>query len=320
MIRTPCAWARGELRRNFTTDFAARNGLHSHSGTSISVQMNSARARITHANIQTTRCHTTKPPKVPEPSQTIPGPSWLWLEPIYEPFRAYGRVQQRKPYMTQFISSLVIYFVGDLVAQGIAGDAAVPVEGNVVVGEGSSDADEKGWVQQWSDNRDWSRTGRAIIIGGLSSIPSYKWFLWLGNNFNYGSKILSLSTKVVVNQALFTPLFNSYFFGMQSLLSGASLSDCAERIKNTVPTSWINSCKLWPIVTAFSFTYIPIQYRSIFGGVIAIGWQTYLSLLNQRAAALEGGHTDDVVETKKVQRVVEVREEKEQGGREKCAA
>lgn len=91
----------------------------------------------------------------------------------------------------------------------------------------------------------------------------------------------------MVNQILFTPIFNSYFFGMQTLLAGASFDEIVERIKHTVPTSWINSCKLWPVVTAFSFTYIPIQYRSIFGGVIAIGWQTYLSLLNQRAAAQE---------------------------------
>lgn len=241
----------------------------------------SAHLRTTPSKI-TRRLHASKGPvgqKAPETSNTIPGPSWLWLEPIYEPFRAYGRVQQRKPYMTQFISSLVIYFVGDLVAQSIA----EPAPSETVVEEG----EEKGWVQEWSDNRDWHRTGRSLIIGGLSSIPAYKWFLWLGNNFNYGSKILSLTVKVAVNQALFTPLFNSYFFGMQSLLSGASASEIIERIKNTVPTSWINSCKVWPAVTAFSFTYIPIQYRSIFGGVIAIGWQTYLSLLNQRAAAQE---------------------------------
>ena len=74
---------------------------------------------------------------------------------------------------------------------------------------------------------------------------------------------------------------------MQSLLTGMSLSDTIDRIKQTVPVSWLNSCKLWPAVTAFSFAVIPIEYRSIFGGVIAIGWQTYLSLLNQRAAAGE---------------------------------
>lgn len=96
-----------------------------------------------------------------------------------------------------------------------------------------------------------------------------------------------ITAQILVSQIFFTPIFNSYFFGMQSLLSGASFDEIVERIKNTVPTSWINSCKFWPAVTAFSFTYVPIQYRSIFGGVIAIGWQTYLNLLNQRAAAQE---------------------------------
>lgn len=65
-----------------------------------------------------------------------------------------------------------------------------------------------------------------------------------------------------------------------------------DRIKRTVPTSMINSLRLWPAVTAFSFTFIDAQYRSIFAGVIAIGWQTYLSYLNRKAEveeALENG-------------------------------
>jgi protein Mpv17 len=128
-------------------------------------------------------------------------------------------------------------------------------------------------------------------------------------------------TKVVVNQAFFTPIFNSYFFGMQSLLSGASIPECIERIKNTVPTSWINSCKVWPAITAFSFTYIPIQYRSIFGGVIAIGWQTYLSLLNQRAAAAEEeAEHGAVVKAVKEVRVEQRMERGREGDQQKCAA
>ena len=74
-----------------------------------------------------------------------------------------------------------------------------------------------------------------------------------------------------------------------------TIPETIDRIKSTVPVSWINSCKLWPAVTAFSFAFIPIEYRSIFGGVIAIGWQTYLSILNQRAAAgedLESSHEE----------------------------
>lgn len=107
--------------------------------------------------------------------------------------------------------------------------------------------------------------------------------LWLSNNFNYSSRILSLGTKVVVNQICFTPIFNSYFFGMQAFLAGESWQNIVERIRVTVPVSFVNSCKLWPAVTAFSFTFIPMEYRSLFAGVVAVGWQTYLSFLNRKA-------------------------------------
>ncbi|KAH8724597.1 hypothetical protein GQ44DRAFT_708456 [Phaeosphaeriaceae sp. PMI808] len=283
MIPIVCVQARQQGFRR-TATLQPRNRI---SGNTPAFQSTRSRTSPPHLSRRHNASGPSAAPKTTETANTIPGPNWLWLEPIYQPFRAYGRVQQRKPYMTQFISSLVIYFVGDLVAQSIAGPAT-----SEVATEDAEEAEDQGWVQQWIENRDWHRTGRSLIIGGLSSIPAYKWFLWLGNNFNYGSKILSLTTKVLVNQAFFTPIFNSYFFGMQSLLSGASFSEIIERIKNTVPTSWINSCKVWPAITAFSFQYIPIQYRSIFGGVIAIGWQTYLSLLNQRAAALEEAEQD----------------------------
>jgi len=129
--------------------------------------------------------------KTPESAKSIPGPTWLWLEPVYEPFRAYGRVQRRRPYTTQFISALVIYFVGDLVAQSLG--ATLGAEQKAVDEE---EVEERGWVQVWAEERDWARTARALTIGGLAAVPGYKWFLWLSNSFNYSSKVLSLTTKV----------------------------------------------------------------------------------------------------------------------------
>lgn len=92
--------------------------------------------------------------------------------------------------MTQFVSSLVIYLVGDFVAQSI-GPPSEPI-GN----EEAEEEEEKGWAQAWAEERDWARTGRALLIGGAAAVPGYKWFLWLSNSFNYNSKILSLATKV----------------------------------------------------------------------------------------------------------------------------
>ena len=108
-------------------------------------------------------------------------------------------------------------------------------------------------------------------------------FMFLSYNFNYASRLLSIATKVTVNQIVYAPTFNTYFFGMQALLAGESLEETWMRVKNTVPTSMVNSVKLWPAVTAFSFTFIPIEFRSIFVGIIAVGWQTYLSFLNRSA-------------------------------------
>lgn len=109
--------------------------------------------------------------------------------------------------------------------------------------------------------------------------------MFLHNNFNYGSKALSILTKVAVQQACFTPVFNTYFFSMHSLLAGATIEETWERVKKALPVSIANSVKLWPAVTAFSFMYVPPQFRNVFAGVIAVGWQTYLSWLNQKAAA-----------------------------------
>ncbi|KAF6519457.1 hypothetical protein HZS61_017831 [Fusarium oxysporum f. sp. conglutinans] len=131
------------------------------------------------------------------------------------------------------------------------------------------------------------RTLRNAVIGCVAAIPNYKWFMFLSHNFNYSSRLLSLATKVTVGQVVFTPIFNTYFFGAQALLSGCDIPGTIERVKDTVPTSIINSCKLWPMVTAFSFSFLSIGWRPLFHGVVAVGWQTYLSFLNRMAEVKE---------------------------------
>lgn len=56
----------------------------------------------------------------------------------------------------------------------------------------------------------------------------------------------------------------------------------AEHVRKTVPTSFVNSCKLWPAVTAINFWVVPVDFRAVTAGVVAVGWQTYLSFLNRR--------------------------------------
>lgn len=226
--------------------------------------------RLQYAPKRWQSSHNTPPKEPPKDSElkTIPGPIWVWTQPL----NSYSRAHKRRPYTVQIVSTLIIYYFGDMAAQRINPTPRHETDENLSASTSTYDP---------------QRTIRALLIGSIAAIPGYHWFLLLARNFNYTSKPISILVKVLVNQIVFTPIFNSYFFGMQSALSGAGWSEIVKRIKNTVPTSWKNSWKLWPVVTAFSFAFVRVELRGLFAGVIAIGWQTYLSILNQRAAKME---------------------------------
>ncbi|KAI2464121.1 hypothetical protein F4781DRAFT_87198 [Annulohypoxylon bovei var. microspora] len=193
-------------------------------------------------------------PKLPADAPAQPVSIWLRLGPLTRAGQAYARSQRNRPFATQIASAVAIYLAADISAQRISG---------------------KEYVAE--------RTVRNMAIGAVSAVPCFLWFVWLSKSFNYGSHIVSIGVKIVVNQMVFTPTFNTYFFGSQALLAGDSLADTWDRIVRTVPVSWVNAWKLWPAVLAFSFTYVPIAYRSVFSGAVAVGWQTYLSFLNRQA-------------------------------------
>ncbi|KAL5621846.1 hypothetical protein BROUX41_005791 [Berkeleyomyces rouxiae] len=189
------------------------------------------------------------------------------LGPLTNVVKAYGRQQRKRPWITQLWTAVVIYLCADILAQSISGRPY-----------------------------DVERTGRNLIIGLCMAIPSYEWLIFLGNHFNYRSRFVSLAVKVFIAQTFFTPLFNTYFFGMQALLAGASWPEIVAHVKATVPTSCLNSCKVWPTVTALSFAFLAPEYRNAFNGLVAIFWQTYLSFLNRSAQEnvekIEAGLTD----------------------------
>lgn len=69
--------------------------------------------------------------------------------PLIRTFELYGQAQRKRPYVTQLLTLIAIYAMGDLNAQLLFGEKDVQY--------------------------DPVRTGRNIAIGGIFSIPSYLW-------------------------------------------------------------------------------------------------------------------------------------------------
>ncbi|KAJ5201319.1 hypothetical protein N7449_006122 [Penicillium cf. viridicatum] len=175
-------------------------------------------------------------------------------KPKLSPLEWFRRSQSQRPYTTQLCLTPLIFCVGDFAAQMIGDD----------------------------DGFDYHRALRSAIAGLVIAIPTYKWFLFLGRRFNYSSPALSLGAKVAVNQTVYTPLFNVYFFAAHGLLAGEGVWGAMERVKDKASISIPRSFLFWPFVTAFNFTYIQPQSRGIATSIGSVFWQTYLSWLNSR--------------------------------------
>ncbi|KAM3444286.1 hypothetical protein MY4824_000175 [Beauveria thailandica] len=183
---------------------------------------------------------------------------WMRMGPLTQAATAFERAQKKRPYVVQTVSAMVIFIAADVSAQNISGAEYDPV-----------------------------RTARTTFIGALFAIPQYRWFYVLARYFNYKSKVLSITAKVAFNQVTFAVAFPTYFFGMQALLSGESIAGTTQRLQDTVPRSWKNSWKVWPAAMALNLSLVPLEYRALFSGLIAIGWQTYLSWMNRQAEMKE---------------------------------
>ena len=254
--------------------------------------------------------YSTKQASTPRPSDhnkapvqiQLPNQHWLWtpLQPLSYPFNAYSRATKRRPYLTQFISSLVIYFLGDLSSQYIQQLVpAPPIDASAATQIPTFTRSTQASTSTTQSTYDVHRSIRALFIGGTISIPSYLWFMYLSKLWPTLPHMTSLWMKVGLNTVVFAPVLNTYFFTVHSVLSsdsGYTWQAKAEaawlRVKSTVPRSWMNGCFFWPAVTAFSFSFVPPMHRSIFAGVAAIGWQTYLGLVNQSAKMEELSRTD----------------------------
>ena len=225
-------------------------------------------------------------------SQTLPStPERLRssMGNLGSPLAAYNRALKNRPYLTQFISSLIVYFLGDLSSQYVQRYVSEPA-GSSQESSTTEDA-EAGSSKQSTASYDPYRSMRALVIGGTMAIPSYLWFLRLSALWPNLPHLPGVLLKTGLNMVTFGPVINSYFFTIHSLLSGeggdtlqGKLEAAWTRVKNTVPRTLANGIFFWPAVTAFSLSYVPLRMRSLFMGGAGVCWQTYLGIVNAREA------------------------------------
>jgi len=167
---------------------------------------------------------------------------------------AYNEALDTNPLTAKACTSLVGWFLGDLLAQLFIVKAPL----------------------------DYARLATLTAFGFLYHGPSGHYFYnWLDSKVQ-GTDGKSVFTKVAIDQIFWCPLFMTVFFTYLGLVNGDSFSTIGTKIKNDLLTACQGSWKIWPIVHAVNFRFISTKHRLVFINGVQIAFNMFLSLLGSK--------------------------------------
>jgi Mpv17 / PMP22 family len=175
----------------------------------------------------------------------------------------YSQQLDRRPLLTKSISAGLIGSSGDWICQYLSRHAALAVDSP-------------------TQPYDWYRTGRFFVMGSLwvAPITSY-WYTALATRLVPGkTSVIRVTKRLVLDQFVFAPVFCPSFMGLLWLLEGLDLSTIAIQLKEVGPEIIVANWALWIPAMAVNFSVVPLKYQVLFGNVIALAWNVYLSYMS----------------------------------------
>jgi len=167
---------------------------------------------------------------------------------------AYNEALDKNPLTAKSCTSLVGWFLGDLLAQLF------------IVG----------------GPLDIKRLITLSAFGFLYHGPSGHYFYnWLDSKIE-GTDGKSVATKVLIDQVAWCPLFMTVFFTYLGLVNGDSFTTIGSKIKNDLFTAVQGSWKIWPVVHTVNFKFISTKHRLVFINGVQIAFNMFLSLLGSK--------------------------------------
>jgi protein Mpv17 len=167
---------------------------------------------------------------------------------------AYNEALDTNPLTAKACTSLVGWFLGDLLAQLFIVKAGLDVKRLITLS----------------------------AFGFLYHGPSGHYFYnWLDSKVQ-GTDGVAVATKVAIDQVIWCPLFMTVFFTYLGLCAGDSFGTIGNKIKNDLFTACQGSWKVWPFVHAVNFKFISTKHRLVFINAIQIAFNMFLSLLGAK--------------------------------------
>lgn len=230
---------------------------------------------------------------------------------FYRFLRFYNHVLHRYKYPVQIATGGLLWFTGDMLAQG-ATHLAVPSTNN--------DKEKEGF------RMNWERTGKMTLYGLCLSAPAYAfWYSFLDKashaafkgapqptfpvpNNAFTRPFLSRLTnpsqtsngvthlsghtvrtwkiigfKLVADTILFDPIYLSLFFTTTGLMEGKRMPEIGQKLRQDLLPTYLIDVFVWAPVQTANFRFVPVAYQALIVQSCNVVWNAYLSFVQHRS-------------------------------------
>lgn len=125
---------------------------------------------------------------------------------------------------------------------------------------------------------DLAQSARFGLVGLTLHGPFFFYgFRWLDTAFGTNATLRKAVVKTLTGQFTLFPAYTAAFFTYMGLLEGLSLPECGEKVKKTVPATFVTGSVFWPAVNVLNFMMVPPAGRVVYVNVAGLFWNAWLS-------------------------------------------
>eukprot|EP01031_Cornospumella_fuschlensis_P040954 gene40954-49958_t len=185
---------------------------------------------------------------------------------FYSLYSHYASALQTSPLITKAITSAVISIIGEMT--------------------GSYLLSRRPGAQPRTSREMIHRAAVFGSYGLLVTGPLFHW--WYGaletvvQRMNLPFNDLGIIVKLALNQLVMTPPFLLLTLAYLQYFLSLNATQTVRNVKNSFAAALFTNWKVWTVAQAVNFKFVPLQYRVLFGNVIALWWNIYLSMVNSQ--------------------------------------
>jgi protein Mpv17 len=182
---------------------------------------------------------------------------------------SYQSVLARHPIATKAATSACVYALGDLLAQ-----------------TSTNSKNNKEHVQDGPRPLDMARILKSFVAGGVGHGPlSHVWYNVseeFFHNIVHWTAWWSFVPKIVVDQAVWGPIWTTIYLGMIGMMNRESFPEIKTNVQTSLLPLVVDGLKLWPLAHCVTYGLIPVEHRLLWVDLVEILW---VSILANAAAA-----------------------------------